>query len=724
MFELKKVSKFYYNKGVITAGFRKIDLKLNIGELVVITGESGSGKSTLANILSGLDSYEEGEMLVNGQKTSHYTRNEFEAYRKKYISNIYQDFNLVNSYSVYQNIELVLILNGYSAKEVKEKVLSTIRTVGLSKYKNTKVSKLSGGQKQRVAIARALVKDSPIIVADEPTGNIDSKSASKIMEMLYELSKERLVVVITHNAEQIEKYATRRIKMHDGRIIEDTVVKELEEKQTKYASRNKDIKFINKFRLGFRNTFNIVPKFLLLLTIFLFVVAACTLEYTSYKTAIIAKENRFVNNFFENNDPNNIIVQNKDYKAFTSSQLEEIRKIENIERAAIYDYLHNEYIFCVLEGEIGMMGNYRKLEDKNMKLTAGRLPKKSDEVVVELCIDSPALIEKDPAKYIGQTVYVEQESRFKIVGIISHREEEDFDINQYNKIYVYLEDQKYLDLELKYVSKESKTKVIHNDNIIADYIVISDIVPKGSTYIYLPEIYNLEEKQEYLTINVEDLYYKDSIKLKLNNIKLEKEDKKGNKLYNTVYVNKEDFEKLYNKGVFQVDATVKNIDELDTTNKALQDAGYKTFLIKTSLVDPYEDTTAISNVMATVMAVAVIVGVFFISYFIIKIIFKSRNVYYTTVRMLGASRKITKQLLYLELFVVQNIAYIMMVVTIYLVNIKVINVEFLTELTKVLKFSDYIILYILITILSFLITTKYAKELYKQTAISTYGEEV
>ena len=121
MLELKNVSKFYYNKGVVASGFSKINLNLNMGEFVVITGESGSGKSTLLNVISGLDSYEEGEMYINGEETSYYSDNDFEEYRKKYVSNIFQNFNLVNSYTVYQNIELVMLLNGYKRKEVKKK---------------------------------------------------------------------------------------------------------------------------------------------------------------------------------------------------------------------------------------------------------------------------------------------------------------------------------------------------------------------------------------------------------------------------------------------------------------------------------------------------------------------------------------------------------------------------------------------------------------------------
>lgn len=225
MLKLENVSKIYYTNGIVATGISKVNLELNIGEFVVITGESGSGKSTLLNVISGIDSYEEGEMYINGKETSHYTEKDFEEYRKKYIANIFQSFNLINSYTVYQNVELVLLLNGYKRKQIKKKVLDIIDKVGLTKFKNTKVSKLSGGQKQRVAIARAIVKDTPIIVADEPTGNLDTKSAYEIIELLKNVAKDKLVVIVTHNIEQVEKYATRIIKMHDGRMIQNTEIK-------------------------------------------------------------------------------------------------------------------------------------------------------------------------------------------------------------------------------------------------------------------------------------------------------------------------------------------------------------------------------------------------------------------------------------------------------------------------------------------------------------------
>ena len=222
MLKLEKVSKFYSANGVVTAGFSKVSLEFGLGEFVAITGESGSGKSTLLNVISGLDSYEEGEMTIFDQPTSGYSGEDMEAYRKRYIGNIFQTFNLINNYTVYQNVELVLLLSGYKRREVKARVNEIIDRVGLSKYRSTKTSKLSGGQKQRVAIARALAKETPIIVADEPTGNLDVRTAEYVMKLLLSIhAAGTTVIVATHDQHLVDIYRQRVVELHMGRLVRD-----------------------------------------------------------------------------------------------------------------------------------------------------------------------------------------------------------------------------------------------------------------------------------------------------------------------------------------------------------------------------------------------------------------------------------------------------------------------------------------------------------------------
>jgi ABC-type polar amino acid transport system ATPase subunit len=220
--ELRKVSKYYATEDSVSMGFSRVDLELDIGEFVAITGESGSGKSTLLNVISGLDTYEEGEMFVCGEDTSAYGTEDYERYRKTYIGNIFQDFNLINSYTVYQNIELILWINDVPEAEIKERVPNIIEKVGLTEFTKTKVSKLSGGQKQRVSIARALALKPKILFFDEPTSALDPELTGEILKVIKELAKEKMtMVIVTHEMAFARDVANHVIFMDEGVIVEE-----------------------------------------------------------------------------------------------------------------------------------------------------------------------------------------------------------------------------------------------------------------------------------------------------------------------------------------------------------------------------------------------------------------------------------------------------------------------------------------------------------------------
>lgn len=342
MIRLKNVSKFYYSKGVIATGFTKVNLEFSKGEFVAITGESGSGKSTLLNVISGLDSYEEGEMYINGSETSHYLEKDWEVYRRKYIGNIYQNFNLINSYTVYQNIDLILSLNGTPQKVRKMKILQLLKKVGMLRYKNTKVSKLSGGQKQRVAIARALAKDVPVIIADEPTGSLDKKAAMGVIHLLKEISKDKLIIIVTHNYDQVEKFATRKITMHDGKVLEDKKILPVNKNDNFIETdKFKNINFFEKVRLGFRNTFNVLPKFVLLFLVYSFIVCALMGEYSYFKQSEYEMSKDGVNIFFNDYSDKRIVFNKSDKSAFTKEEIDNIKKIDNVSYVSENDLLND-----------------------------------------------------------------------------------------------------------------------------------------------------------------------------------------------------------------------------------------------------------------------------------------------------------------------------------------------------------------------------------------------
>lgn len=220
---LKDIGKIYVSEGNVAVGIRGVNLSFERGEFVAITGKSGSGKSTLLNVISGMDNYEEGEMYIDGKPTSHYMQPDWEYYRQKYISFIFQDYNIIDSFTVLQNVELAL-MHITDIRERRRRAMQLLERVGLKDFIHSKGSRLSGGQKQRTVIARALAKDSPIILADEPTGNLDSRTGEEIIKLLQDVSRDKLLIMVTHNFEQVENIATRHIRVFDGAIESDQMI--------------------------------------------------------------------------------------------------------------------------------------------------------------------------------------------------------------------------------------------------------------------------------------------------------------------------------------------------------------------------------------------------------------------------------------------------------------------------------------------------------------------
>lgn len=273
LLKLKNIGKIYNSNDILTIGIRNVNLEFNYNEFVTIEGESGSGKSTLLNVIAANDTYEEGELFINEEATSHYSSEEWEKYRENDISMIFQDFNIIENLTVYENVLLALLrIEDESLRKKKAKEL--IERVGLTRQINQKGSKLSGGEKQRTVIARALAKDNPIILADEPTGNLDSNASKEIAKLLKEVSKDKLVIVVTHNPEYFNEYSTRRILVKDGSIVSD-VIKVAPEKtsvETNEYHITKKLKLKNALKLGLLN-YKSRPKFTSLMSLALCCIA-------------------------------------------------------------------------------------------------------------------------------------------------------------------------------------------------------------------------------------------------------------------------------------------------------------------------------------------------------------------------------------------------------------------------------------------------------------------
>lgn len=387
LLELKNIGKIYVSDSNVSVGIRGVNLSFDRGEFVAVTGKSGSGKSTLLNVISGMDTYEEGELLVDGEPTSHFMQKEWEEYRKQYISFIFQDYNIIESFTVLQNVELAL-MNMENPRERRERALELLRRVGLEKHIHHKGSKLSGGQKQRTVIARALAKDSPIILADEPTGNLDSRSSKEIIELLREVSRDKLVIVVTHNFEQVEDYATRHIRIFDGAVELDHVIRTAEVVRDRTSDQTQSPAAVRKTAHTLRNglilgrvRFTATPK----LSVFLCILMTVTALVLSLVTSLTYdSRNLFKDKTMFTHVDGRVVIVRRDGQIITDEELQKLATDVGAENYLHYDSMLDETIDILIGDEYDYYEFTFGYPAASLKLDEGRYPETDDEVILEV----------------------------------------------------------------------------------------------------------------------------------------------------------------------------------------------------------------------------------------------------------------------------------------------------------------------------------------------------
>nr|MCR5309198.1 ABC transporter ATP-binding protein [Bacilli bacterium] len=270
MLQIKDLVKDYVQKDIETVhALRGVNIDFRKNEFVAILGPSGCGKTTFLNIIGGLDRYTKGDLLIKGKSTKEYKDKDWDTYRNHSIGFVFQSYNLIPHQTILKNVELALTISGIDKKEREERAKHALAKVGLSKMIHKKPNQMSGGQMQRVAIARALVNNPEILLADEPTGALDSVTSVQVMDLLKEVAQDRLVIMVTHNPDLAEKYASRIINMFDGQITGDSnpyKIKKDEFKEVEEESKGKkysSMKFLTAFKLSFSNLFSKFKRTLL-----------------------------------------------------------------------------------------------------------------------------------------------------------------------------------------------------------------------------------------------------------------------------------------------------------------------------------------------------------------------------------------------------------------------------------------------------------------------------
>ena len=773
MIRLKNVSKYYYNKGIIASGISRINLDLDVGEFIVITGESGSGKSTLLNVISGLDTYEEGEMYIEGKETSHYSAADFEEYRQKYISCIFQNFNLVSSYTVYQNVALAMQIDGRSNEEIKEKVPEIIEKVGLTEFTRRKVSRLSGGQKQRVAIARALAKDTRILVADEPTGNLDSDSAQGIVELLTEIASDKLVIVVTHNYEQFKNHATRVIKMHDGRIAEDTGAANgstLTPKDvTLYASydddrireirrevgeatghragsraareerdgKKREISYGTQLRLGVRNTFNLPAKFLLLLLVFIFVVGAVSSQYVTVRKQRDTVSEEGWNNYFANYDPKRVVIEKSDRSPFTKADYEALENAPHVEKLVREDMMFDSQVY--IENEFfSFYGYMQSASNLDKEVTLGGMPTGDNDVVLE-GYDDEWTFGEDPKSLIGKSFEVVLDNGdtkdIRVAGIVLLEMDDDDAYGYGESSQIYFSDKMMGELRKSMYASNGSTTMLINGTEETLYpgeggLVTNENVPEG--YILLPTSYDGMFKKGYaagneIRLTAKTLYYEQRLDLMIMGTYGEKTFTKKTGLKELsehdgeIYINPTDYRRLYEKGSFQASVFVDDTRNMEGMKDMLERGGYHVLVLRDHIYNFLNED--LLSVIQLPVAVILCIAVFFIAYFVIRLILKSRGVYFATVRMLGMGKKPARRIMRIELMIDCAIAYAIFMIFVFLSREGVIMIPQLADHIMYLTPVDFVILAVILLVMAVLISGRFMRTIFKSSAMGTYREE-
>lgn len=409
MIELKNLTKTYKLKSGDVQALKDINLTLPDKGMVFVLGKSGCGKSTLLNVLGGLDNYTSGEILIDGVSLESFKAKDYDEYRNKYIGFIFQEYNLIDNFNVEQNISLALELQKEQNKQ--ELVEKSLEQVGLQGYGKRNINELSGGQKQRVAIARAIVKNPSLILADEPTGNLDSITSGEVFDILKKLSEERLIVVVSHDRESAEMYADRIVELKDGEITSDTILNDtakeenVEEKEIRKQKRAGNMPFGRAFTYAMSNLWHkkirvAVSIILFIITLGLFHFAFATSLFDIYKTA---------KKVF--NETDTAVVYLNTYKE--SEKYNYVEEVFKEEAFPIYrdrsfdveisnDYAKGSYYY-IDDIFYSMQINEEILKKFNLELVSGRLPQKAEEI----CI----------SKYKAESILNVWKSYFNSVGI-------------------------------------------------------------------------------------------------------------------------------------------------------------------------------------------------------------------------------------------------------------------------------------------------------------------
>ena len=699
--KLQNISKYYYSETAVTQALQGINLEFRMGEFVAITGESGSGKSTLLRIISGMDTFDDGELYVDGQPTFQYDEDDWEEYRRTKIGFVFQDYSLIGHYTAKENIVSALLIMGVPEKEAGDKAIHYLERVGLSAQRDQRASKLSSGQKQRLSIARALAKDTDIIVADEPTGNLDSETGAQIVKLLRDLSQDHLVIMVTHNYEQVEKYVTRKVRLHDGSLILD-VSENMDTEQKPEMSENVDnnektsagkksesneerLRHHTIGRIFVRmNAVRQPEKIALFMGFFL---AAAIVSFLFIGQLLMNADDIYTKEYsatsFARKDDKRISLRRKDQKFMTKKDIDRLTKMKHVVSVDQYDIV-NDVNYYFEEGKDyrqeygynrmstsneGWLYDSQNVEyvkkDQYMRsssclkksdLAKGSLPKKIDEVVLY-----------DRGKYkVGDTItffytsdvlwsstenYIQR--KMKVSGLLKNKDKQ-----------VYFSPEICTMLQSTVTGGKVFYEYAYNQQLgkyqgqATLWPIVGDIVKKDNELCvsgeYEAAVYRAEDNDLTLLgqsglLHI-DQYDKD---MKTKDVKQIENVETGEKINgcgaNFAEVSQNIYAKYYRTDSRQASVYITSYAKMDHVLKALDKAGYEAVSTLRFGADKYDSDLVQERLRTIGIAVAILLVMMAAEILILRSIFKIQIKDQKILKFMGMSTKLIGKINYMEM---------------------------------------------------------------------------
>lgn len=693
MIELENVSKFYNNDNIVTIGLRNINLKFNKGEFVAITGDSGSGKSTLLNIISSIDNYDEGEIYFYGNETFYFNQNDSDNFRKNNVSFIFQKYNIIESYTVLQNVMLPLLIKGKTAENAKNEAIQIIKKVGLLNRKSHKGSTLSGGEKQRCVIARALANDAKILACDEPTGNLDKKTSEEIIKLIKEVSKDKLVLYVTHDYESVKEICTRKIKLSDGEVVEDVSFSDGIKEDNKTLSLIKDKPSLKTLlKLSFVNIMSTPKKTVFTTLVFTFV--SCVLLLLSLLTIKISYNvNYTYNNAYGICSEDRMIIYSYKNKDLNNPKLLSLLKDYEYYENAFYEEMHQSVQIKALS-QSGMSITFHHLD---YRLIEGKKPTNDKEFI--LVVNDEKYYNNYRSSYyfdlLGRTIEMTANKTEigKIVGVgISSEVKKDYIIaheSNKNLINIIVNN----NMNMYYISDDIKASFgpIYRENIEKSYIAV-------------PTKYKDNIEFEYILRDIYKFTYD------LDIVYTDEEYAVPTMIVNDDFINGE-ISPISN-GIKEITVYTDNVIKL---SKEVKSMGYNVSIPSLSL---NENSINMILVYLSSFIIFVILSIFFfVSFVIIQRIYISKIKDYSIFRTLGLMGKDLKKILLIEIGYIAILAILIGMILSYII-IEIFKMNLLKYLSTSLIFA-----YVLIILaFSLLLAQRLNKKTFRKTIYQSIKE--